>query len=354
MVSHPGFRQHKGKGNRLVAKAIGLVLLFILGSGAYFVYDLSTYNQRLTVPASDDTSLSKRITIPPGETLSGISALLEREKVISDAGTFSHYVRAQGWETAIQAGEYVLKPSTLIPDIAARLAGKTTSSARVTIPEGYTVGQINGLLREKGLVKGGEFLDCLRSCPIDPTLLSSLPNHNLEGFLFPETYLVDPDAFDVAAFVKDLVDQTTEVLSVYRAKISSGKRSLYETMIMASMVEKETISDEERPIVAGILWKRLDAGWFLGVDATTRYANDDWEHPITADQLAQDSPYNTRKKKGLPPTPICNPGEKSIAAAVSPKDSPYWYYLHDKQGNIHYARTQEEHDLNRAKYLGNL
>ena len=342
--------QQKGSAKFLTT----LFILILLVAGGYVLYDNAQYQHFLSTPASQDASLAKRITIPSGASVSQVSLILTNEGIISDAATFSRYVRSQGWETAIQAGDYVLKPSTLIPNIASRLAGKTTSTARVTIPEGYTVRQINALLQEKGLVKGDEFLDCLRSCPLPPALLSSLPNRNLEGFLFPETYLVDPDAFDVTAFVRDLVDQTFDVLSPYRAKISSKNRSLYETVIMASMVEKETITDEERPIVAGILWKRLDAGWFLGVDATTRYANDDWENPITADQLAEDNPYNTRKKKGLPPTPICNPGEKSIAAAVSPQDSPYWYYLHDKQGKVHYARTQEEHDLNRERYLKNL
>ncbi len=349
----PAFRTRStrnGAGKTILA----IFLLAILGTAGYFSFSLLSYQRALETPASQDTTLSKRISIPSGATLSQVASLLQKEGIISDAATFSRYVRSQGAETDIRAGDYVLKPSTLIPDIAARLTGEVASVSRVTIPEGYTVKQIDALLREKGLVKGDEFLECLRTCSINSPLLSSLPNRNFEGFLFPETYLVDPDAFDVAAFAGDLVEQSSTVLSSYRPAITSGKRDLYDVMIMASMVEKETVTDAERPIVAGILWKRLDAGWFLGVDATTRYATNDWQNPITAEQLAEDNPYNTRKNKGLPPTPICNPGEKSIAAAVSPKDSPYWYYLHDREGNIRYARTQQEHDLNRAKYLGNL
>lgn len=353
-MSQPAFRTRSTRKGGMGKTILALFILAIVGTGGYFTYDTLGYQRALQTPASQDTKLSKKITIPTGSTLAQVASLLKREGIVSDASTFSRYVRSQGWGTAIQAGEYVLKPSTLIPDIASRLVGKVASTTRITIPEGYTVKQIDNLLREKGLVKGDEFLECLRNCPLDSSLLSSIPNRNFEGFLFPETYLVDPDAFDVALFVADLLDQSSRTLSTYRPTIASGKRNLYDVMIMASMVEKETITDEERPIVAGILWKRLDAGWYLGVDATTRYATNDWQNPITAEQLAQDNPFNTRKNKGLPPTPICNPGEKSIAAAVSPQDSPYWYYLHDREGNIRYARTQQEHDLNREKYLGNL
>lgn len=350
----PVFRTRSPRNGGTGRIILVLFILGIAGIGGYFVYDGLVYRRALETPASGDTSLSRKITIPTGSTLAQVSSLLEKEGIIADAPVFSRYVRSVGKETDIQAGDYVLKPSTLIPDIAARLTGETASAMRVTIPEGYTVRQIDDLLRKKGLVRGGEFLACLKACPLESPLLSSIPNRNFEGFLFPETYLVDPDAFDVAAFIDDLLDQSSEVLAPYQARIASGKRSPYDVMIMASMIEKEAITDAERPIVAGILWKRLDAGWFLGVDATTRYATGDWQNPITAEQLAQDNPYNTRKNKGLPPTPICNPGEKSIAAAISPQDSPYWYYLHDRQGNIRYARTQAEHDLNRAKYLGNL
>ncbi len=108
---------------------------------------------------------------------------------------------------------------------------------------------------------------------------------------------------------------------------------------------------DEKRIIAGILVKRLRAGWFLGVDATYLYAKKDWHATITAADIATDSPYNTRIHKGLPPTPICNPGLLSIQAVLTPKESSYWYYLHDNQGIIHYGKTAAEHQQNINVYL---
>src|SRR5581483_2493272 len=118
----------------------------------------------------------------------------------------------------------------------------------------------------------------------------------------------------------------------------------------ASIIERETKSEEERPIVAGILLKRINAGWPLQADATIQYALGNWD-PVNADDLKIQSPYNTYLNTGLPPTPICNPGLSSINAAKNPTQSNYWYYLHDKDGQIHYATTIDEQNANIAKYL---
>jgi UPF0755 protein len=120
---------------------------------------------------------------------------------------------------------------------------------------------------------------------------------------------------------------------------------------MASLIERETSSDDEREIVSGILWKRLSADQGLAVDATVRYALGKITEALTKDDLSIDSAYNTRKYRGLPPGPIANPGLKSIKAAINPKDSPYFYYLHGKDGQIRYSETNDEHNLKKAKYL---
>jgi len=120
---------------------------------------------------------------------------------------------------------------------------------------------------------------------------------------------------------------------------------------MASIIEKESLNGDERQIVSGILWKRISLGMPLQVDATFLYINGKASAELTKDDLNIDSPYNTYRNKGLPPGPINNPGLDAIVAALYPKDSPYLYYLHDKKGKVHYAKTFNEHVANKRKYL---
>lgn len=124
-----------------------------------------------------------------------------------------------------------------------------------------------------------------------------------------------------------------------------------EIIIMASLLEKEAKTEQDRKIISGILWKRLDVGMPLQVDASLNYINGKTSAEMTQKDLNQDSPYNTYKYKGLPLTPICNPGLDAISVALNPISSPYWYYLSDKNGIIHFAKTFEEHKENKFKYL---
>lgn len=126
---------------------------------------------------------------------------------------------------------------------------------------------------------------------------------------------------------------------------------MHDIITMASLIEEESRHDEERAIISGILWKRFDEGIGLYVDASNRYILDKPTAAITANDLNMDSPYNLRKYRGLPPGPIANPSIGSIRAALNPESSPYYYYLHGNDGRIHYAVTNDEHNVNRARYL---
>ena len=131
--------------------------------------------------------------------------------------------------------------------------------------------------------------------------------------------------------------------------LEASGRSLYDTVIVASMVEKEVRTAEDLPIVAGIMWKRLDAEWALGIDATLLYV--DADGTLSSEDLTAENPYNTRINKGLPPGAIGNPGLASLQAALYAKDSDYWFYLTDSDGAVHYAVTNEEHEANKAQYI---
>ena len=174
----------------------------------------------------------------------------------------------------------------------------------------------------------------------------------LEGYLFPDTYYVDPNEFVAKFFLE-------RMLGTFRDRVMNGlnddlvlsKRSLGDIIIMASLIEREAANDIERPVIAGILWKRFDAKQGLAVDATIRYVLGKETEPLTKKDLEIDSRYNTRKYAGLPPGPIASPGLASIRAALHPEESLYWYYLHGSGGLIHYAETNDAHNVNKAKYL---
>lgn len=213
---------------------------------------------------------------------------------------------------------------------------KESQEITVTIPEGLNARQIGDLLKKNGLFDGDKFVSAAEK---------------EEGFLFPDTYRFYKDAkpADVISKMEENFDKkiTPEIL----AEISAQKKSLKDIIIMASILEEEVKSTEDRKIVAGILWKRIDRRMGLNVDAALTYVLGKTSAELTAGDLKYDSPYNTYLYRGLPPTPISNPGLDTIKAATNPIASKYFYYLTDKEGAVHYAVTLEEHALNKFKYL---
>ena len=135
----------------------------------------------------------------------------------------------------------------------------------------------------------------------------------------------------------------------FKTKVT--KDYTYEDIILASIIEREGYNGNDRPIIAGILLKRFEEGWLLQTDASLLYPFKDWKQPITQEIKESDSPYNTYKNMGLPPTPICNPGLQSIEAVWNPTETNYYYYIHDTDGNPHYSETLDQHNENVNKYL---
>ncbi len=171
--------------------------------------------------------------------------------------------------------------------------------------------------------------------------------------LYPDTYRIRPDG--------KLQDVLTTLLNTFQSRIydkipANRKKDFKDTLILASILEKEERNPDNKPTVAGILLKRIRIGMALGADATLCYvevmSTRDCTPSYIVDHLDSQSPYNTRKKIGLPPTPISNPSKDTWLAALNPESSDYLFYLHDDRGDIHYARTNEEHNANRRSYLG--
>jgi UPF0755 protein len=295
-----------------------------------------------------------KIEVKSGDSVASIVKSLKREGIIRSEIMFKRYLSKHNLDKGLKPGSYVISINSSYEEIAATLSEGKESV--VTIPEGYTVSQIDLLLFEMDLIEEGELLKCSNECDFSSFdhLLGGIGNKyaqsRLEGYLFPDTYYVNPVEFVPKFFIERMLGNF-EAKAVSQMNLADSRRSVNHIVTMASLIERETSSDDEREIVSGILWKRLSADQGLAVDATVRYALGKITEALTKDDLSIDSAYNTRKYRGLPPGPIANPGLKSIKAAINPKDSPYFYYLHGKDGQIRYSETNDEHNLKKAKYL---
>jgi UPF0755 protein len=284
--------------------------------------------------------------ITKGVSASQVGNKLENAGLIKNALAFKIYVQFTGQSGKIQSGEFRLSPSfTLFQNISALFNGPI--ELWVTIPE--------GLRREEVAVKFATALG--KDTAFTDEFLQA--SKGKEGYLFPDTYL-----FPTEASASAIVKKMTDTFNSKTEKLKPGGSNLTfaETVILASILERETKTDAERSVVAGILINRLDAGMPLQVDASVQYAvaivncklliaNCTWWPILSLDNLKINSPYNTYKFAGLPPAPIANPGISSLKAVFTPTANDYWYYIHDPEGQIHYAKTLTEHNANVAKYL---
>lgn len=332
---------------RLFLILVGIILLFI-----GFTY-LKYHNYINTaVDPKDDTNIS--FTIKKGNSVEEIGAKLMEQNLIKSDLSFGLYVTFNNFDTKILAGRFFLKKSMTTKEIVANIIDIEKAEFLITIQEGLKISDIDQKLVDLELITPGEFVQAVKDFNgweyytfLDKATLekSDLP---IEGYLYPDTYFLDPTDFKPHRLIYSALDnfenKTKDLLPQLK------QHSVHQIITMASIIEKEVFGLENRKIVSGILWKRFENHWPLGADATLLYEKSD--NKITTEDLESDSPYNTRKFQGFPPSPICNPSTQSIEAAMSPKETNYWFYLTEpKNGEVIYATTNEEHNQNRAKYL---
>ncbi|MDP3975847.1 MAG: endolytic transglycosylase MltG [bacterium] len=336
-----------------LAITVALVLVAFPAT-LYWIYQ-GKYESYLVTPVDHDSSARVNFSIESGETARSIGARLKELDLIVSEWAFYKYVKETELGPHLEAGKFILKRSHTIPEIAAFLTKSRTDEVAFTIREGLTVDQVDRLLAEQGLLSAGTFEKCAQECEYSEFwFLDSKPDTaSLEGYLFADTYFIDPETVTPQNLLHRMLQNFDIKLdSTIKSKIAmrSGA-SFHDIVTMASLIEKESRNPEEKPIVSGILWKRLKEKRGLGVDATIRYAVNKWTEELTIADLNVDSPYNTRKYAGLPPGPISNFSMQSFKAAIEPAESEYYYYLHDDSGKIHYAHTNDEHNANKKKYL---
>ena len=291
---------------------------------------------------------TKHFTVQSGQSITSIAEDLEQEGFIKSVWGFKAWLKITG-KVIVQPGSYELSSSYNTPTVANIIASGDTANATVTIPEGYTLKQIAKLLENKDISTEEEFMEIVNNFPPDYEFSKYWkPDQTLEGFLFPDTYkLIKGDTLTAVRVMLDNFGVK------YKNDIKSdlGDRDLYKIITIASMVEREAKTQEDREQITAVIYNRLDIGMKLDIDATVRYITNNWTDPISRSDLTIDSPYNTRKYAGLPPGPICNPGLASIKAALNPPSSDYYYYLTDLEGITHYSKTLQEHNKNKVEYL---
>lgn len=297
----------------------------------------------------EDTELVE-VEIRPGMSALRIGEMLEEKGLIRSRAAFLWIVRLKGMEGKLQSGRYLLSRSMSPARIAEKIAKGEVKLVKFRVPEGLTVEEIARLWQERGFGGAEEFMRAAR----DERLLRKygIPADTAEGYLFPETYMI-PEDITAEQMVEMMLKQFRR--RVGDDIIEKGRKlglSLHQVVTLASIVEEEAMIDEERPIISAVFHNRLRLGWRLEADPTVRYALGNPKRPLTWKDLKVDSPYNTYLHPGLPPGPICNPGLKSIEAAVNPADVDYLYFVSTGRGRHIFSKTYSEHLRAIAKIKG--
>jgi len=280
------------------------------------------------------------VVIPRGLSTAGIADTLLAHGVIDNPGKFRLLARVLGFEKRLRFGRYRLRANTEELFVLEALARELPAAIRVTIPEGYRLTQIARALEENAICPAVEFEAACR----DRSLLELLgiPGRSAEGYLFPDTY-----EFETGSAPADVIERMAgrfrEVYGGLRADAAPPLDDS-QTVILASILEREVVRREELATVAGVFVNRLRRGFPLQSCATVQYALPAYKEKLSVEDTRVDSPYNTYLRPGLPPGPISNPGREALKAALSPQRTDYLYFVAEGDGSHTFSRTLREHE----------
>lgn len=298
-------------------------------------------------PFKGGGSESVTVKIPAGVDAGDIGTLLADKGVVGSRFFFELRATIDGDRGKLRAGTYKLRKSMSNGAALAVLTNVQKGAAviDVLVPEGPARDEIAPVVAKQG-VTGNYVAASVASPQLDPSSYGAPKNvSSLEGFLFPATYELLKSAPTAKRLVNDqLMAFKRSIADVNMSYAKSKNLSVFDVLILASIIEREALFDRDRPLVAAVFYNRLRDSISLGSDATTRYAVRNWDQPLTASQIASKSPYNTRQVSGLPPGPIGNPGLASIQAAANPPKSDYLYFIVApcKKGALVFAKTLPE------------
>ncbi|GAB6256280.1 MULTISPECIES: endolytic transglycosylase MltG [Peribacillus] len=318
-------------------------------------------------PVDPDDDTIKKVKIPIGSSVNGISTLLEEQGIIKDARVFKYYIKFRN-ESGFQAGEYKLSPSMPIEDIVTSIkTGKLMKEAamKITIPEGKQLVQIADIIA----VKTGEdpkkvfkklndkkFVNSMQE-KFPQLLTSEIENEKvlypLEGYLFPATYDFYEEKPTLESIVIEMLKKTEETLQAYETQMGKNDYSVHEMLTFASLVEEEATAQVDRGKIASVFYNRIEEDMPLQTDPTVLYAKGSHKSRVYYKDLEVKSPYNTYKNKGLPPGPIANAGTTSIDAVLKPEKTDYLYFLATPEGEVLYSKTLDDHNIKKAEHISN-
>ncbi len=339
---------------------IALVLILFVGSISGYMYIKSALK-----PVDPKSNEEIKVEIPMGSSTSDISRILEEDGIIKDSRVFRFYTKFKN-ESDFQAGAYTFSPSLTIDEVIKALkSGKVQEEPlyKVTIPEGKSIDQMAKIYASKLGFSEKDFLEKMKDEKYIEKLMDKYPDiltddilnpdirYPLEGYLFAATYhFYDKDP-SIEKVVEKMLQKTEQVMKPYFEAIEDNKLTIHETVTMASLIENESGTEDQRKKIAGVFYNRLDEGMKLQTDPTVLYALGKHKDKVLLKDLEVDSPYNTYQIDALPVGPISNFAESSLEAALNPEKSDYMYFLHDGEGNIYYAKTHDEHLELKERYI---
>lgn len=328
------------------------ILLLVFAIGGWFAFA-----QR---PVSRDTT-TILIEIASGQPVRSIAQKLKDARIIRNTQVFSFYVVLHGVSGRLQAGTYTLSPSMNVPTIVQGIAfGKAVSNETIIqIPEGWNSEQMGAYFEQKRLFSATDWNVAVATTDIHTLLpnasfsiLSGKPaTVNLEGYVFPDTYRVFKRSTPANIINRMIANTQKKITGELIAGFTKQGLTIHQALTMASIVEKEARAPLDKKKIAGILYNRLALGMPLQSDVTVLYALRSAGTTVSSQDLQVDSPYNTYKNVGLPPGPINSPGLDALNAVANPEASNDYYFLAAPDGTVYYAKTLEEHNALKAKYL---
>ena len=307
------------------------------------------YLKNLNSPLNQNNQTEINFRIKEGQSAKEIGKNLKETNLIKSDVTFYIYTHFNNFSTQIKAGLYKLNQAQNIKEIIEIITKGANRQLVITIPEGFTIQDIDKMLTKEGIISENEFYDCTQIC--DFSNFNFLNDaKDLEGYLFPDTYYILPDSSVQTIIEKMLSNFSHKISAELINEIENQNRTLSYVVILASIIQAES-PIEDMPNIAGVFWKRLNEGIYLESDATVNYVLGTSNLQPTYKDTEVEHPYNTYENLGLPPGPINNPGLDALKAAIAPNDNPYYFFLSTPEGETIFSKTYQEHLNNKAKYL---
>ncbi|MFB5662161.1 endolytic transglycosylase MltG [Alteribacillus sp. HJP-4] len=348
---------------RLVRRIVLVVItaltaLIVIAGISVYIYITSALE-----PIERDSDSEKRVEIPIGSSAGTIGKILEKEGLIKNAFIFRYYTRYKN-ESGFQAGVYELSPSMSTDELISQLKEGTMEaepSLRFTIPEGKWFEDIVEIIAEETSYDKEEIVDELDDedflekvidnySIITDDILDEDIRYPLEGYLFPARYDFYEEEPSIQEIAVKMIERTEANVVEFSEQIEAGEYNVHEVLTIASIVEREAQQAEDRPIIAGVLYNRLEQDMKLEVDPSVAYAIEEHVYMTSYEDLESESPYNTYRYEGLPPGPIASPGQGALKAALEPENNDYLFFYARPNGEVIYNVDYNEHNEVQEKY----